>query len=53
MSQVCALYKVKYIQLFQRKTHPPIPQQFVICGWKLRDYESKYVILRPCAERLW
>ncbi len=41
-----------YIQMFQRKTHTPIPQLFIIFEWKMRHYENKCIILQPYAERL-
>ncbi len=47
-----ALEMICHIQLFQRKTYPPIPQQFDNFEWKMHPFESKHVILQPCAERL-
>ncbi len=41
------MFKYVYIQLFHRKTHPLIPQQFVIFEWKMSHFEGKCVILRP------
>ncbi len=31
-------------QMFHRKTHPPIPQQFIIREWKMHLFEGKCVI---------
>ena len=40
------------IQLFQRKAHPHMLQQFVFFKWKIKHFEGKCVILRLCAENV-
>ncbi len=44
--------KKTHFTVVLEETPPPIPQQFVIFKWKLRQYEGKYVILQPHAERV-